>query len=65
MYERHDRVRLLRKKDGVPAGTEGIITGPFKREGSLYLVQFAGWGMKEIPDDSLERISGDEQRRRG
>jgi hypothetical protein len=56
-YERHDRVRLLVPVDDVPAGTEGIIMGPQSPSG--YLVQIAGWGVREVPDTQLELVQSD------
>jgi hypothetical protein len=29
----------------------------FKHESQLYMVQFAGYGAHEVPEDSLERVS--------
>jgi hypothetical protein len=54
-FER-DRVRLLREVSGVPSGTEGIVLG-FKEKLQLYVVQFGGWGVHEVPEDSIEAIS--------
>lgn len=54
-FGRHDRVRLREEFDRIPAGTEGIVLGRHTPD-SVYLVQFANWGVREIPDALLERV---------
>jgi hypothetical protein len=53
-----DRVRLLRVESGVPAGAEGTVLG-FKHEAQVYLVQFANYGVHEVPEDSVDRVEAD------
>ena len=57
-FERSDRVRLLREESGVPPGTPGTVLG-FKHEAQMYVVQFAGYGAHEVPEDSVERADSD------
>jgi hypothetical protein len=62
MFDRGERVRLTRQESGVPAGTEGIVAGPFKEHANVWMMQFAGYGMHEAPMQSLERVDGPELR---
>lgn len=56
-FERNDRVRLVREASGVPSDTEGIILG-FKEDPQVYVVQFLGYGVHEVPEDSIEAREG-------
>lgn len=57
-FERDDRVRLLREESGVPPGTHGTVLG-FKHEAEVYLVQFAEYGVHEVPEDSVEQAESE------
>lgn len=57
-FERDDRVRLLRDESGVPSGTQGTVLG-FKYEAQVYVVQFAGYGAHNVPEDSVEQVDSD------
>jgi len=54
-FERHDRVRLTKEEDGVPAGSEGVVMGaPISL--STRWVQFFTHGAHEVPEESLETV---------
>jgi hypothetical protein len=57
-FERDDDVRLTREESGIPRGTKGTVLG-FKSEMGVCVVQFPGYGTHDVPEESVERASGE------
>jgi hypothetical protein len=59
------KVRLVREFGSVPAGSEGVVFGFYRRPGSPEVaVAFEG-DSRAVPADALEVVPDDEPRERG